>query len=486
MITEFFLDPWNSFWVVVYVIAILTSVRVIMDTHSSTKTSAYLLLILLLPIAGTIVYFTFGVNYRKIKIFRRKFIGNAKLFQEIKNQIVTESAALKQSSPDLIGPHTDLIDLLVTDSYSPLSRNSVTLLLNGEQKFPEVIHCLQAATDHIHMEYYIFENDTIGNTIKEILIRKSKEGVKVRLIYDAFGSMGFRRNVKKELEQNGVEVYPFYQVRFPHLASRINYRNHRKIIVIDGIIGFTGGINIADRYINNDTKKLYWRDTHIKIEGDAVRSLQYHFLSSWSFCADERAYLSGNLFPAHNLEQGDHLTQIVSSGPDYKRASIMLAYFTAIATAKKCVYITTPYFIPNESIINAIRKAALSGKDVRLLVPEDSDSWFVNAASRFYYKELLETGVRVFLYQKGFVHSKTMVVDDRISLVGTANMDFRSFDLNFEINAVVYGTGLNTELKRAFLKDLEDSRELNLDVWNKRSGLSIFFSSLARIFSPML
>lgn len=480
------LEPITYFWIVVYVIALMTGIRVIMDTHSSTKTSAYLLLILLVPIIGTLVYFTFGVNYRKIKIYRRKLINNEKLWQNIKDKIISTSETLRDQNPKLVTGHTDMIELLLTDSNTPLTRNKVKLLSNGEEKFPEVIAALQNAKNHIHLEYYIFENDNIGNQIKDLLIKKAKEGVAVRLIYDAFGSIGFRKNVKRELETNGVLVQPFYQIRFPHLASRVNFRDHRKIIVVDGNVGFTGGINISDRYINTTDTTSYWRDTHLKLEGGAVHSLQYHFLSSWDFCSGERIPLSERFFPKPIETGADHLVQVVASGPDQKRASIMLAYFTAISMAADCVYLTTPYLIPNESISTALKKAALSGKDVRLLLPELSDSKFVTAASQFYFTDLMEAGVRVFLYHKGFVHSKTLIIDDTVSFIGTANMDFRSFDLNFEINAIVYGKPLNENLKSAFLGDLTHSKEIKLTEWRDRGKLRIFISSLARIFSPLL
>lgn len=480
------LDTSIVFWILVYVVALATSVRVIIDTHSSTKTAAYILLILLVPIVGTIVYFTLGVNYRKNRIYKRKLIENKKLFDKIKSQIETTSDTIKDENPELIGNHTDIVDLLVTESLSPLTLNNVKLLINGEQKFPEVIKSLEGATNHIHLEYYIFENDNIGNQIKDILIAKAKEGVEVRLIYDAFGSMSFRKTVKLELERYGVLVKPFFQIRFPHFGSRINFRNHRKIIVVDGIVGYTGGINISDRYINSAESNSYWRDTHIKIEGGAVHSLQYHFLSSWYFCSEEKLSLSAKYFPRPNSNNGEHLVQIVSSGPDQKRASNMLAYFTTIVMARKCVYLATPYLIPNESISNALKKAALSGKDVRIIIPARSDSKIVGAASEFYFEELMDAGVRIFLYEKGFIHCKTLVVDDRVSIVGTANMDFRSFDLNFEINAVVYGTLLNTELKQSFMVDLAQSTEVDPIQWGQRNRFKVLMSALARIFSPIL
>jgi cardiolipin synthase len=408
------------------------------------------------------------------------------LFNKIKDQIIDTSLALKEKHCERLGGCYDMIDFLLGDSLSPLTENNVTVLLNGEQKFPHVIEAMESARQHIHMEYYIYEDDKIGNRIKDVLIRKAKEGVQVRIIYDDFGSSSIRKRIVKELKEGGVQIFPFYVIRLPMFASRINYRDHRKIIIVDGVVGFTGGINISDRYINDGSQQLYWRDTHLMMKGAAAHSLQFHFLSNWNFCSSQTLGISPEFFPEPPPVQKDHLVQIICGGPDYPRASIMLCFFTAITGARNLVYITTPYFIPNESINNALKKAALSGKDVRLLVPETSDSRFVNAASRFYFLDLLETGVRIFRYKKGFMHAKTIVVDDSMSIVGTANIDFRSFDLNFEINAVVYGHEVNQTLRDAFLKDLDDSEEINLEVWRNRSKLDVLGDSAARIGAPLL
>jgi cardiolipin synthase len=387
----------------------------------------------------------------------------------------------------LVGPYYDLVELQLRESLSSLTGNKVTLLINGEKKFPSLLEDLQQAKSFIHLEYYIVEDDTIGNQIKDILIRKAKEGVTVRFIYDDFGSREIRSRIAPELQANGVHIHPFYRIHFLFFANRINYRDHRKVIIIDGLVGYIGGINLSDRYVNSPDKGTYWRDTHLRVEGAAVLSLQYHFLSNWNFCADDNLGFSPTLFPLMEEESdGDDLVQIVTGGPDYPRPSIMMSYFTAIMAARRSIYITTPYFIPNESIFNAIKTAALSGKDVRLLLPTESDSSFVDAASRFYVQELLESGVRVYFYQKGFVHSKTMVVDHTLSIAGTSNMDLRSFELNFEINAVVYSERINAELTGAFFHDLENSRLVTLEEWNTRSNLRRFLDGVARIIAPLL
>ena len=479
-------DQGIIIWAVVIIIALGTSVRVIWETRSPSKTAAYLLLIILFPIGGPILYFLVGINYRKRHIYNKKLIRNEALLNQIRTRIQQDTAALKKEHAPTIGPQVELVDLLLGESMAPLSRNNVTLLINGEEKFPALLEALEHAQHFIHVEYYIFEDDDIGTQIKSILIKKAKEGVDVRVIFDDFGSHDLWDEAVGDMRRHGVQIFPFYRIHFMLLANRLNYRDHRKVVIIDGTVGFVGGLNIADRYINNDDNE-YWRDTHVKIEGPAVLTLQYHFLSNWNFCSDESLGMEPRFFPdPDTIATGDDLVQIVTGGPDYPRPSIMLSYFTAIMTAQKSVYITSPYFIPNESIHNAIKKAAFSGKDVRILLPRRSDSAFVDAASRFYFQELLEAGAKIYLYEKGFIHAKTMVVDDNLSIVGTANMDMRSFDLNFEINAVIYSKSVNRRLTEFFHHDLQGSRVLQLSEWRMRNKFRAFIDALARILAPLL
>lgn len=483
----FLKDQSLIIWIAVVGLGAVAAVRVVLETRSPTKTAAYLLLILLFPVGGPILYFLVGVNYRKRRIYSKKLIRNADLFNEVRDTIQKDSKLVREKYPQLTDRNDSLIDLLLGESLSPLSENNVTVLLNGENKFPALLESIRKARKFIHLEYYIFDADSTGRMVKDALIEKAREGVNVRIIFDDFGSHGLWDSFVDEFRANGVEIYPFYRVHFMFLANRINYRDHRKVVIIDGVTGFIGGMNIADRYVNGIIDNKFWRDTHVKIEGRAVLTLQYHFLSNWNFCSGQSLGMSPDLFPETTL-QPDHsdLVQIVTGGPDYPRPSIMLSYFTAIMVAKKRVYITTPYFIPNETMMSAIKHAAFSGRDVRVLIPERSDSRFVDAASRFYFLTLLEAGVKIYLYKKGIIHAKTMVVDDTLSIVGTANMDLRSFELNFEINAVIYSERVNAEMTETFYKDLEDSELIQLEEWAKRNKVRIFLEGLARILAPLL
>lgn len=462
-------------------------VRIIMDSTNPSKALGYLLLVIMIPLLGPIIYFSVGVNYRKKKLYSKKLIANKNLIQRVKESIITSTKELQEINKEHLEGQHDMINLLLNDSLEPLSVNNVTLLLNGEKKFPAVLSALENAKESIHIEYYIYDDDGIGRQVKDMLIRKAKEGVKVRFIFDDFGSQGLNRKFFKEMEEAGVESHPFFRVFLPLIASKINYRNHRKIIVVDNQVGFVGGINVSDRYINGNGNKLYWRDMHIKIEGPAVLSLQYHFLGDWNFCAKQNIKPTGSpLLPDAELQKGDSLVQIVASGPDYPRATMMLCYFTAIVNARERIYLTSPYFIPNNSIYDALKKAALSGKDVRLLFPGVSDSKFVNAASRSYYEELLACGARIYLYQKGFIHAKTIIADHNLAIVSTANVDFRSFEFNFEVGAVIYKSHFCKELTEVFMSDLEDSEELSLKSLNERSRIDHILDKAARLFSPLL
>ncbi len=448
------------------------------------------MLVIVLPVVGIIIYFSFGINYRTHRLYSKKLIQDDDMRKTLAAQIVSSSETNLEEHYDVIKEGRGLVYLLLNDTLSPLTfGNKVQLLFNGEEKYPVMIKALENAKQHIHFEYYIYENDDIGNRIKEVLIMKAREGVKVRFIYDDFGSGSIRHKFARELREGGVEVFPFHKIRLLFLANRLNYRNHRKIVVIDGRSAFVGGINVSDRYINSaeNTSKLYWRDTHLFVEGQGCHYLQYLFLCDWRFASGQSLEsLHGHFFAGRSVEGADAGVQIAGSGPDSPASTIMLSLIKAISIARRQILITTPYFIPGESILDALKVAALSGIKVHLLVPGISDSRIVNAAAWSYYTDLLKAGVKIWFYKKGFVHSKTMVVDDTISVVGTANMDYRSFDLNFEVNAIVYDRATALRLKESFFDDLKNAEALDLTRWLKRPLLKQLSERVARLVSPLL
>ncbi|MBN8785918.1 MAG: cardiolipin synthase [Terrimonas sp.] len=482
---------WLLLFEILYIIAlILVCFRIIYDTQNNIKTLAYLLLVVFIPVIGAIIYFSFGINYRKRRMYDKKLVADDVLAEKIRIQTLQSSQKTYNENKALLESNRELAYMLVNGSMSTLTGdNDVKLLINGESKFPEVIAALEKAKHHIHIEYYIFEDDEIGKTVEEILIRKAKEGVEVRFIYDDFGSRSIRRTLSRRLRSNHVQTFPFHKIIFVALANRLNYRNHRKIIVIDGTIGFIGGINVSDRYINAKENKLFWRDTHLYIQGSGVRYLQYLFMCDWNFCAQDHLKPNDVFFPEYSSimpKAGNKIVQIAASGPDSEVPVILFSILQAINLATQEILITTPYFIPGESVIDALLVSAMGGVKVKILVPDKSDSIIVNAAARSYYGDLARAGIEIYLYRKGFVHAKTLVADRKLSVVGTANMDYRSFDLNFEVNAIVYDKEIANQMADVFYNDIKDAELVDIEKWDKRPLYKEMIEKTARLISPLL
>lgn len=477
----------TTFAILLYAAVLVTVAIIIVNTSSTTKALAYLMLIFLFPIIGLIVYFSVGRNYRINKLYNKKLNVDRHAFPELEKQLKTYSKkTLSNLFPHLknfgnLARFGNLDNILTID-------NEIELLVNGEKKFPDLYKTLNEAKEFIHIQYYIFEEDTVGNKIGEILKKKSKEGVKVRFIYDDYGSRSIRKSFVQDLKANGVQAFPFYKIKLLAFANRMNYRNHRKIIVVDGKIGYVGGINISDRYTNPNSHKLYWRDTHLKITGSAVLILQRVFIADWNFCANQKLGVTEKLFPINNLFNNTQkqVAQIVFSGPDSDHSNILYTTIQAILLAKEEILITTPYFVPDSSLTDALKIARLSKVDVKLIIPGKSDSVIVNATSKSYYKELLEIGVEIYQYQKGFVHAKTMVCDSFVSSVGTANLDQRSFHLNFEINSFIFDKKFSNQLRDVFFEDLKNCTQIELEAWINRPFYVRFFERLVRLMAPLM
>ena len=480
---------WDLFWkifsFVFLVTAIPVAIIILLEKRSPYKTIAWILSLILLPVFGVVFYLVFGQEYRKQKLFSRKGI---KSLGKIRSLSTKQLREIGQTHPILKGKMSDyqnIVRLLLNNSDALLTTgNQLKILNNGEETFDAIFEAIKKARHHIHLEYYIFSDDKIGNRLKDLLIEKSRDGVEVRIIIDDVGSWGLKKKFISELKENGIEIYSFMEVRFPRLTSRVNFRNHRKILIVDGKTGFTGGINFADRYIEGLKKIGSWRDTHLQLEGDAVACLQVVFAADWFFVINEN--LSGSdYFPAFSEGDGPPV-QISASGPDSDWESIGQAFFAAITRAKQKVYMVTPYLMPPPHIMQAIKIAALSHIDVRILIPEKSDARIPKWSSFSYVEELLEAGVKIYFYQAGFVHSKYIISDNFFSSVGTTNLDFRSLETNFEVNAFIYDEKFTRELERIFLADLQQSREIKLREWRKRSWHRKLRESLAHIVSPML
>ena len=469
-----------------YIITIFSiCLMIVFENRNPVKTLSWVLVILFVPVAGVIIYGLFGRNYRKQKIYSRKSLADsARLAYHVNRQVEFLSTVIADESA-AVRSKEHLIHLMLKNNRSLLTLdNKIDLLVNGKETFPAMLDAIASANNYIHLEFYRIEPDTLGTEFGELMRHKAREGVQVRIIYDDVGSWNIHNPYLREMRAAGVQIYPFMPVRFPSFSSKINYRNHRKILVVDGRVGFVGGLNIADKYLHGLPHLGPWVDTHLKLEGEAVAALDRVFISDWDFVSGEELQPDSSL--QHVIKTGNRcLVQVASSGPDTDWATIMQVYFSAIATAKSSIYLTSPYFSPDESLLTAIKTASLSGVDVRMIFPKKSDSIISNWNTRSYISELLEAGVRIFLYENGFIHSKYLLVDNVFSSVGSPNVDVRSFDLDFEVTALVYDDEFAGRLGVLFAEDLKNCSEVIMSDWVKRSRSERNKESMARIFGPL-
>lgn len=488
------MDLFQSIWsysgwlAVVYVLTIATIILTIVQQRGDpTKTLAWIVFIAVIPIIGLVFYLVFGKNYRREKMLNRKDRTDQMQLAKVIGPLISNDFHVwfKDKNGDKL-QFDGIAQMLSKANYTiPTLYNKATLLKNGKRKYEALFSAIESAKEHIHLEYYIIEDDKIGNQLRELLEKKAKEGVEVRLIYDDFGSWSLSKKYKESLIKSGVQVFPFFKIHMLLFKSKINYRNHRKIAVIDGKIGFVGGINIADHYLDGIPNIGIWRDTHVMLEGDSVHWLQTFFLMDWVFVSKKQITNTGRYFPEYSKEN-KCMVQIAASGPDSDWASIMQTYFMAVNLAEERVYIASPYFIPNESFLTALRTAAMRGVDVRILMSARSDSSITQWASMSYVDDIMSAGVRVFLYEKGFTHSKLIMSDGKFCSIGTANMDVRSFEHNFEINALFYDEEFTQLLEKEFLHDLRNSTEVNHEEWKNRPRKEKFMENTCRLLAPLL
>ncbi|HEU5139098.1 MAG TPA: cardiolipin synthase, partial [Bacillales bacterium] len=411
--------PWISgtlnigFTISVLLIAIV----IFLENRDPSKTITWLIVLAIFPIVGFISYIIFGQSYRKHRLFRRKAFLDEEAFARME-----EARPIKQEQMETMGDHQQLLFRLAHKlGKSPISFSTDSrVLTNGEETYDSIFEAIRGAEHHIHLEYYIVRDDGIGRQFKDLLIEKVKEGVEVRFLYDAVGSWLLPKRYRRDLREAGVEMVSFFPVKLPFLNHKINYRNHRKIVVIDGSIGFIGGLNIGDEYLGRKKNGFrFWRDTHLRVEGEAVRSLQLFFLQDWYYMTGTSLllpdYLSPKPLALENTDSGG--VQMVASGPDGEWEAIKSLFFSMIVSAKKSIWIASPYFIPDADIFSALRIAALSGIDVRILVPDRPDKRIVFYASRSYFPDLLKDGVKIYEYEEGFMHSKLIVVDGELASI---------------------------------------------------------------------
>ena len=457
----------------------MTIIHVVMDNRQPAKTMAWALVIWFIPVVGIVFYLFFGINTRKERLVSQRSMD------QLSKRSMLEF--VEQKNLHLPEDYKAVIDLFVNENLSlPFQNNDVRIYTDGYSFFPALLREIAAAKDHIHIDMYIIADDPLGRLVADALIDKVRQGVEVRLIYDDVGCWNVKHSFFERMREEGIEVVPFLPVRFPSFTSKVNYRNHRKLIVIDGRTGFIGGMNIALRYVKG-TKTQPWRDTMLQITGSGVYGLQRAFLVDWYFV--DRTQISGRKYYPKSIEPvfNTTLIQTVTSGPVTPYPEIMQGMVRVILAAKRYLYIETPYFLPTEPVLFALKTAALAGVDVRLMVPLRSDAKFVEWASRSYLREVVNTGVKVSFYQAGFLHSKMVVSDDAICSCGSTNVDFRSFENNFEANLFIYDKKVAEEMRDMFLAD-EAQSILFIDIpqrvhphFMKRLG-----ESVVRMLSPLM
>lgn len=473
------------------IVSITTSLTVIfigliifMENRHPSSTVAWILLLAMLPVAGFIFYIIFGQNYRrKRRRYDQKALRDRESYVHFKNQLLHNEKELSSYSEN----QQQLFHLSLKLAKSPISfsGSQTDILTNGRQTFSVLLEELKQAQHHIHMEYYIYRNDDIGTKIQQILIAKAKAGVEVRFLYDAVGSYQLPDSFLSEMRSAGIEVVAFVPVRFPILSGRVNYRNHRKIVVIDGNVAFMGGLNVGDEYLSRSKTYGFWRDTHMLVRGEAVRSLQVIFMQDWHYMTG-KSFLSPEYFATAPAGSDKGAVQIIPSGPDNEWKTMKNLFFSMITSAKKSVWIATPYFIPDDDIFTALKVAALSGVEVKILFPAKPDKWLPFLASHSYFPGMMEAGVEIYEYEKGFLHSKILIIDGEVASIGTANMDMRSFHLNFEVNALLVRTGSVKTMVKDFERDLKSTTRINEEKFVNKRVIVRFLESAARLFSPLL
>ena len=450
------------------------------DNQDSGRKIAWILIIGILPVIGLLLYIVFGLNFRKPGFFKLRNREFLQVFEERAGENTKELLFGKTNEEQIRPRYRELSRLLSTDSGLTVSNdNEIEIITSGGRKLEALVNDLLSARHHIHFEYFYFLKDDGSRRIKELLMQKAREGVKVRFIHENIANITIWPSYYNEMKEAGVEI-----VRFTNpdtfLLSKLNYRDHRKIVVIDGKVGYTGGMNIGDDYF------FRWRDTHMRITGNAVAALQYCFLNSWVTSGGKIDDDFDEFFPRQRATHDNKLVQIIPDQPDRQWPMLHMGAVWTVQHSHDFLYIQTPYFVPPEPLLQALKAAALKGCDVRIMLPAKADLFFMDPANKSYYKECLEAGIHIYEKRGKFIHAKTAVSDNYLSIIGSANMDYRSLELSYEINAYIYNEEIAIENRRIFIEDLKNCREITLEDWEKRPWYRKFTEPVMRLFAPLL
>ncbi|SEO14629.1 cardiolipin synthase [Paenibacillus sp. OV219] len=456
----------------------------VLEHRHPAKTIAWLLILFALPIIGFVMYYFLAQEYRRRRSIRRRGVYMSDTLRKalLRCKLIHRQSEMQGNR---FAEQERLYHILQNISVSPITGcNETTVLVNGEATYEAMFAAIASARHHVHVESYTIRHDSVGQQLKELLLARARAGVEVRVIYDGIGSVELSDKYVEELRLAGVEIQCFLPPRIAFFEKRMNFRNHRKIIVVDGLVGFLGGINFGEEYVGGNPKLGFWRDTHLQLRGDAVYFLQEVFIYDWWYSSKKK--LAGSAYlPEHSCESLEQV-QIVQSGPNMRDDAILEYIFAAVTAAKSRIYMTTPYFIPDASILMGLRTAALGGVDVRIIIPYVPDTKLVLMASLSYVEEMLAAGVRIYRYKGGFVHAKVIIIDELLASVGTANMDMRSLFSNFEINALLFDEMAIERLEADFMNDLQSCTEVSLAEFRKRPLKQKVAEAAARMLSPLL
>lgn len=464
--------------IIAYGITVISIVGIVLsENRNPVKSLAWITVLLLFPVGGLVLYLFFGRSIKNTHMISRR---NKRKLRQGESTVTT---VIPENYTPEMRQLTELGRSLCGATFYP--DNRVEVYSYGRDKFEALFNDIRAAEEYIHLQYYIIEDDHIGRALRDALIERAKAGVKVRVIYDDFGCWGVSRKFFRSMREAGIDIHPFFKVVFPPFATRINWRNHRKLAVIDGEVAYVGGMNVADRYIDGGSKFGCWRDTHMRITGPAVAAVQYSFAVDWSFMGQSLLQEPVDMSLPKGPGEAAGL-QMMRCGPTSEWSNVSLYMLKAIGNAKKRVYIQTPYFLPTDAMLSALQAAALSRVDVRVMIPLKSDSSTLTLASYSYIMECLRAGIKIYLFEAGMLHSKTMMIDDRLSAIGSANIDFRSFEHNFEETMFIFSTEVNTTLRAQFMADLQQSTRVRASVWRRRPIMQKAKESIVRLLSPVL
>lgn len=490
---------WN--WMMehlLYINLFLSVIIVFFQRRDPKAVWTWLLALYFIPIFGFVFYLLLCQDFHKSKMFKVKEVEDRLRYSVRSQEEVIRNYAMTLTDP-LSRDYEDLVLYNLETSGAVLTvDNSVDILTDGVEKFADLREEMKKARHYIHIQYYIIKNDEVFNSMIPILIDKVKEGVEVRILYDGMGGRFMPKRIWEELEKEGIKTGEFFPAFLGRFHLRMNYRNHRKIVVIDGRVGYVGGFNVGKEYISKDPKFGYWRDTHLKLYGGSVLSLQIRFALDWNYATKENLFKNasyfdsfrdgiGMIYPEHPaVSQKPIGVQIIASGPDAANRQIRNNYLQLFHKARNHIYIQTPYFVPDDAILSALKIAAESGVDVRLMIPCKPDHPFVYWATYSYVGDLLDAGARCYTYENGFLHAKGVMVDSRVSCYGTANMDIRSFELNFEVNATIYDEETTEQLEQIFIDDLMHCNEVTKEVYAERGLWIRMKEQCSRLLSPLL